>query len=444
MATTPSVVTYTGDGATTNRTFSFPYIDRAHVKVTVNGVETPFAFLSQNTVSISPAPAVGTIIRIFRQTPGDPLVTWNDGAVILGKDLNLASRQPAYVAQEAFDQASQAESLRGTSSSNLTVGSGSRTLETQAIKAFAVGTYVLILDADNPSTRWMHGRVTSYSGTSLSVDVTTSSGAGAGDNWIIYVSSPRGAQGEKGDPGDKGDPGEKGDPGDKGDKGDRGEAGDGSGDMLNSDNLAGLTNTALARTNLGLGTAATQSSSAFAAAGHDHNSTYYTQGQVDAALAGKSNLGHGHAIGDVTDLTTQLAAKQDNLGLTEGSASDFRAKTADKILTPEAVWDGGDWLPVPYASTISLDFSTAFNFAIAALTGNPTFVNPANVKPGQTGTIELIQDGTGGRTVAFGTNWKFTGGVAPGIPTAANARSFLHYKARSTTFIEATLNADVK
>ena len=42
---------------------------------------------------------------------------------------------------------------------------------------------------------------------------------------------------------------------------------------------------------------------------HNHNDLYYTEAEVDTALAGKANVSHGHAIADVTGLQTALDGK---------------------------------------------------------------------------------------------------------------------------------------
>ena len=105
---TNTIVYYTGDGSTTDFVFSFDYIDDDHIDVTVNGATASFTLVTQDTVRISPAPAVSTRIRIFRTTPGDPLITWADGAVILGADLNKATKQPSYLAEEARERTEEA------------------------------------------------------------------------------------------------------------------------------------------------------------------------------------------------------------------------------------------------------------------------------------------------------------------------------------------------
>lgn len=106
MAVTPTLVVYQATGTTTDFVFPFAYLDSDHIAVTVDGVSRSFTLISQNTVRISPAPSGE--VRIARETPGDALVVWNDGAVILGKDLNTSSTQPRYIAEEARDIAEEA------------------------------------------------------------------------------------------------------------------------------------------------------------------------------------------------------------------------------------------------------------------------------------------------------------------------------------------------
>lgn len=89
---------------------------------------------------------------------------------------------------------------------------------------------------------------------------------------------------------------------------------------------------------------------------------------------------------------------------------------------------------VAYAASVTLDLSANNHFAIA-LTGNITVANPTNLVAGQEGTITLTQDATGGRTVAWGTNFKWVGGTAPTYVTTANSKSTYVYHVVSSTEI---------
>ena len=56
----------------------------------------------------------------------------------------------------------------------------------------------------------------------------------------------------------------------------------------------------------------------------------------------------------------------------------------------------------------------------------------------------MTQDGTGSRTMAFGSNWKFPGGTAPTLTTAASSVDVIAYYVESATRITARLISDVK
>jgi len=89
-------------------------------------------------------------------------------------------------------------------------------------------------------------------------------------------------------------------------------------------------------------------------------------------------------------------------------------------------------------STITADFALANNFSVT-LGGSRTLANPSNLTAGQSGAIWITQDGTGSRTLAYGSYWDFTGGTAPTLTTTAAARDCLIYAVQSTTQITATL-----
>ena len=70
--------------------------------------------------------------------------------------------------------------------------------------------------------------------------------------------------------------------------------------------------------------------------------------------------------------------------------------------------------------TVTFDFaSSAYHFV--NMNANSTFAAPINSQIGHSGSIFLTQDGTGGRTGSFNSAFKFVGGTAPTLSTAANA-----------------------
>ena len=92
-------------------------------------------------------------------------------------------------------------------------------------------------------------------------------------------------------------------------------------------------------------------------------------------------------------------------------------------------------------STVTPDFATSCNFSLT-LGVNLTIANPSNLTAGQSGSIFLVQDGTGSRTAAFGSYWDFAGGTAPTLSTAAAAVDRIDYIVRTSTSIHAVFTAN--
>lgn len=85
-------------------------------------------------------------------------------------------------------------------------------------------------------------------------------------------------------------------------------------------------------------------------------------------------------------------------------------------------------------ATVTPDFAASNNYTLT-LGGNRTIANPTNLTTGQSGSIFLVQDGTGSRTVSWGSYWDFAGGTAPTLTTTAAAVDRIDYVVRSSTSI---------
>lgn len=86
-------------------------------------------------------------------------------------------------------------------------------------------------------------------------------------------------------------------------------------------------------------------------------------------------------------------------------------------------------------STVTPDFAASNNYSLT-LDQNLTIANPTNCTAGQSGSIFLVQDGTGSRTAAWGSYWDFAAGTAPTLTAgAANAVDRVDYIVRSATSI---------
>jgi hypothetical protein len=93
-------------------------------------------------------------------------------------------------------------------------------------------------------------------------------------------------------------------------------------------------------------------------------------------------------------------------------------------------------------TTKTLDFATANNFALTlANTASCTLANPSNLTAGQSGSIFVVQDATGGRLLTYGSSWDFAGGTAPTLSTAASAVDRIDYVVRTTSSIHAVFTA---
>ena len=86
-------------------------------------------------------------------------------------------------------------------------------------------------------------------------------------------------------------------------------------------------------------------------------------------------------------------------------------------------------------ATITPDFSANNSFSVT-LGGNRTLANPTNIVAGQSGVFIITQDGTGSRTLAYGSYYKFPGGTAPTLTTTASAVDMIAYFVASSTQID--------
>lgn len=110
----------------------------------------------------------------------------------------IATTQASDAAASAVLASTYAAALTDTSTTSLTIGTGAQTLTVSAGKQFVTGEFLTISHAVN---QYMQGQVTSYSGTTLVVNVLNTGGSGTFTSWVI---SPAGAQGATGPTGASG------------------------------------------------------------------------------------------------------------------------------------------------------------------------------------------------------------------------------------------------
>jgi len=108
MATTKTTEHfYTGNGSTTNYTFSFTYLKEADVKVSIDhALTTAYTFANASTISFNSAPASGAFIRIYRDTDVDAArYVLAAGSVVKSGELNENYDQLLYADQEMVGEA---------------------------------------------------------------------------------------------------------------------------------------------------------------------------------------------------------------------------------------------------------------------------------------------------------------------------------------------------
>lgn len=99
-----------------------------------------------------------------------------------------------------------------------------------------------------------------------------------------------------------------------------------------------------------------------------------------------------------------------------GSVSIARANVLSQTLTD--------------AASIAWDTSLG-QIASVTITANRAMANPTNLRVG-TYILYVIQDGVGGRTLTWGSVFKWTSAVAPTLSTAANARDVFSFVSDGT------------
>jgi len=165
-------------------------------------------------------------------------------------------------------------------------------------------------------------------------------------------------------------------------------------------------------------------------------------GYLDTATASSTYLTQANASS-----TYQTQAGMSSYVPTSAIGTTVQAYNANNAVTDTAQTftkaQRGAYVTLTDAATIATDLSLGNQFQVT-LGGNRTLGAPTNVVAGQSGVIRVVQDGTGSRTLAYNSVFKFPGGTAPTLTTTANAVDLLAYHVESTTRIAVRFIGDVK
>lgn len=158
---------------------------------------------------------------------------------------------------------------------------------------------------------------------------------------------------------------------------------------------------------------------------------------------------HGLQVGQPVHLTTSGSLPTNFVAATE-----YYIKTVVDVNTVElSATRGGSAISAGSAGSgthifhkrIWLNFALGINFVLNPIIANWTLSKPHNAKPGQVGRIRMVQDSTGGWTIAIPTDYKAPGGLSNiTLSTPANADDVINYDTISTSRVDLAIRKDNK
>jgi len=203
----------------------------------------------------------------------------------------------------------------------------------------------------------------------------------------------------------------------------------------------------------GTGTAVTQGTTGI---------VYCDGASVRAATGGVAVRNIGTSVTEIPDISiadaryTRISAANSFTGdntfnsivsvvgaATFGGAATFNASVTFNSAVQVSGAAKGTIITLTDGASVIVSMAKANTFVVT-LGGNRTLGFPSPIPPGQSGMIYIYQDGTGSRTLAYTSCWRFAGGSTPTLTTDAAAVDMLAYSVRTSATIDAALVADLK
>ena len=182
-----------------------------------------------------------------------------------------------------------------------------------------------------------------------------------------------------------------------------------------------------------VGLAGNNYTNAVGAAGNSYATTMATAGNnyVNTVVFPAANAALANVSGTVYRGDLYFANGNVGIGIASAAPTELYVN-GSAAATINVLVDGATVTPIFGGSTGNNNFTLT-------LGGNRVVANPVNPIAGQSGTIYIIQDSTGSRTLAWGNLWRFQGNTAPTLSTSANSVDMLVYSVRTTANISCQL-----
>lgn len=99
------------DASVKTYSFPFPYLRKEFIKVSILHTDSSITALTYGvdysvddlTITLVTAPSVSEHLIIYRETTTDKIITWNDGSILLAKDMNTEDAQMLHLQEEQKD-----------------------------------------------------------------------------------------------------------------------------------------------------------------------------------------------------------------------------------------------------------------------------------------------------------------------------------------------------
>lgn len=162
-------------------------------------------------------------------------------------------------------------------------------------------------------------------------------------------------------------------------------------------------------------------------------------GKINNAANARTFL--GMTVYTTAQVSAVAADSVRNTYTTTAQSSAIASEAVSALTYSRNVWDkqqSGDVKTLNDASSITPNFALGNNFEVT-LGGNRTLENPTGQRKGQSGLITISKDAND-RTLAYGTEWLFPGGVDPVLSSSSAVFDILYYYVKATGEVAANLN----